>query len=69
MTLKSLSSAVLLAFTLLGTPAASAHANECVDAAIAQCDKRFPPDKPWLIVARGYCYLFSVLGCPDAQQT
>jgi hypothetical protein len=69
MKLPSLLMSALLSGVALAAPVAPARANDCVDEAIAQCDKRYPPDKPWLLSLRGYCYLILAGGCVNADQT
>jgi hypothetical protein len=65
MTFKALLASTLLASGALAVNAAPATAGECLDAAIADCDKRFSPQAwhPMVAVLRGYCYLLLSSAC------
>jgi len=63
--------ALASALALLGAvPAAKADGLlKCVEAAIAECDKQFPPSDYYLVAIRGYCYMINTAICKASHAT
>jgi hypothetical protein len=60
MHLKPLVAAAIMAAGALSTPVSTAIAEEdptCLQKAIAECNKEFPPNDYYLIAIRGWCYI------------
>jgi hypothetical protein len=61
--------ALVSALALLGSaPAAKADPLlKCVQEAIADCDKQFPPSDYYLVAIRGWCYMIGTAICKAAR--
>jgi len=48
-------------------PARAENVYKCMNAAVAECDARFPPSDWRLIAIRGYCYMINTAICASSS--